>query len=76
MIENSFVRKVVRIIRRELRLCNSGERAIVLVSKRFYEEATEELERMAVRSSGNQLFIIRRHVFPVRWLSDYEFEIR
>jgi len=75
-----FVREVIRIIK-ESTPGKWGKHTIVLVSRRFYNAAIKEIERQNVFGKlaeypHNQILVVGILIFPVWWLSDYEFEIR
>jgi len=78
MIENLFVKEVVRIIRKKLYQDGHGLKSVVLVSGRFHSEAVEEMgknEDIFGESPRNQIRILDRPVCPAWWLTDYEFEV-
>ncbi len=90
MIKNPFVTEVVRIIKKQRPY--SKKHAIILVSQRFFKEATQTMEDLynaqepAIqefldvfdknRNKNNPMCICHTPIYPVTWLSDYEFEIR
>lgn len=80
--DSRFVREVCRIIRKKSPAAY-GENPVVLVSERFFDEASEDLtERnkllglVDLPAGTKYLHVSRALVVPVPWLSDYEFEIR
>lgn len=80
-IRDPFVTEVIRIIKK----CHPrvyGKRTIVLVSRRFYDAACEEVETLnrevwgRVSTKRDVLLVDQVLALPAPWLSDYEFEIR
>ena len=80
-VRDPFVTEVVRIIRKS-RPRKYGPRAVVLVSRKFYDATCREITRINKEAFGFEtkstdfLFVSGIDTVPVSWLGGYEFEIR